>query len=332
MSTSLALGVFTVCLAFGALASAVLSHRLDQVGSHLGFSEGLLGLITALGADSPEIASAVTALVTGHHELGSSVIFGSNIFNLAALLGLSALLAGSVASGRETLVLNAGVALWITGAIALQLLYGVSATVIGVMIAAVMLPYTLVSALKPARLKWLHVPEPAALWLGEAVSGTEVDTGEDVFPPPPSWADKASLLPLLGIVVMASVGMVHAASVIGEKLDVSEVVLGALVLATVTGVPNAIAAIRLGLQGRGSAVVSETFNSNSLNLIAGAYLPSLFAVSPAPSSTARLTLWWLVGMTVLAALLFLRGGRLGRFGGGVLVATYAAFAILLCLT
>jgi cation:H+ antiporter len=59
----------------------------------------LLGIVTALGADSPEIASAITALAAGHSDLGVGVVIGSNIFNLAALLGLSALVA--VRPGRE---------------------------------------------------------------------------------------------------------------------------------------------------------------------------------------------------------------------------------------
>ena len=45
------------------ISSAVLSHRLDQVGTHLRLSEGLPGLVTALGADWPEIATAVAVLL-----------------------------------------------------------------------------------------------------------------------------------------------------------------------------------------------------------------------------------------------------------------------------
>ncbi len=331
MSSLAAIGLFLGCLVLGALASAVLSHRLDQVGTHLRLSEGLLGLLTALGADSPEIASAVTALVSGQHELGSSVILGSNIFNLASLLGLGAVAAGGVTCGRNTLVLNAGVALWVTGVVALQLLYALPPGVAGPLIAAVMVPYVLVSALRPSHMRWLRVPAPLASWLWEAVTGADVDTGEDRFPPPPSWADTASLLPLLGMVVITSVGMVRTASLLGTRWGVPEIVLGALVLATLTGVPNVIAALRLAVQGRGSAVVSETFNSNSLNLIAGAFLPTLFVAAGPPSATARLTLWWLCGLTVLATLLFLPRDRLGRPGGWLLIAAYAGFAATLAL-
>ena len=114
MSIGSAIGLFLGCLVLATISSAVLSHRLDQVGTHLRLSEGLLGLVTALGADSPEIATAITALVGGQHDMGSGVIFGSNVFNLAALFGLGALVAGRIACGRETLLLNAGVAIAVT--------------------------------------------------------------------------------------------------------------------------------------------------------------------------------------------------------------------------
>ena len=107
--------------------------------------------------------------------------------------------------------------------------------------------------------------------------------------------------------------------------------LGTLVLATLTGVPNAVAAIRLAVQGRGAAVVSETFNSNSLNLIAGAYLPTLFVTAGPMSDAGRMVLWCLLGGTVLATLLFLRRAALTRWDGGLLVAGYVVFAVMVAV-
>ena len=59
-----------------------------EVCAGLGLAAGLLGLLTALGADAPEISSASSALFAGASEVGVGVILGSNLFNLAALHGL----------------------------------------------------------------------------------------------------------------------------------------------------------------------------------------------------------------------------------------------------
>jgi len=133
-------------------------------------------------------------------------------------------------------------------------------------------------------------------------------------------------MPLLAMVVLASIGMVRAATVLGAYFGLSDAVLGTLVLATLTGIPNALAAIRLAVQGRGAAVVSETFNSNSLNLIVGAYVPTLFVTAGPMSASGRMVLWWLLGGTMLTTLLFLRRAMLVRWEGAVLIAGYAVFA------
>ena len=326
MSLGSAIALFLGCLFLAAISSAVLSHRLDQVGTNLGLSEGLLGLVTALGADSPEIATAVTALIGGQHDLGSGVIFGSNVFNLAALFGLSALVAGRIACGRETLLLNAGVSIAVTAVLAWQKLANGSPVIAGVLLAAIMTPYIAILAAKPSQLSHRFVPGAASHWLQAAAQDAQVDSGDERFPTPPSWADTVAIIPLLAMVVVSSIGMVRAATMLGSAFGVSDAILGTLLLATLTGIPNAVAAIRLAVQGRGAAVVSEAFNSNSLNLIAGAYLPTLFVSAGPTSGAGRLVLWWLLGGTVLATILFLRRAALTRWGGGLLLVGYALFA------
>ncbi len=92
--------------------------------------------------------------------------------------------------------------------------------------------------------------------------------------------------------------------------------------------PNLTAGLMLARQGRGAAVVSEAYNSNSLNLIVGAYLPTLFIAPHQPSTLACLSMWWLVAATILSAALFLRRRRLGRLGAAVLVASWLGFALV----
>ena len=94
MSSPWAVAVFVAAAALSLGASAVLVVRLERVGARLGLSEALLGLVAALAADTPEVTSAVTALAHGQHDVGTGVVLGSNVFNLAALIGLGAVVAG----------------------------------------------------------------------------------------------------------------------------------------------------------------------------------------------------------------------------------------------
>jgi cation:H+ antiporter len=77
------LGLFAASLAVSVAASFVLAAELDRVRARLGVTEGLLGILTALGADAPEIVTAVVAVLASKPTLGVGVVLGSNIFNLA---------------------------------------------------------------------------------------------------------------------------------------------------------------------------------------------------------------------------------------------------------
>ncbi len=93
------LSVFLVAAAVSLSASYLVVTRLERIGERLGLSEALLGVLAALAGDAPEITAAVTALRMHQNKVGAGVIIGSNVFNLAALLGLGAVVAGRMARG-----------------------------------------------------------------------------------------------------------------------------------------------------------------------------------------------------------------------------------------
>ena len=64
------LAVFVACIVAMSWASVRLTEALERIGARLKFSDGLLGMVIALGADAPEISSAVAALLSAHHEVG----------------------------------------------------------------------------------------------------------------------------------------------------------------------------------------------------------------------------------------------------------------------
>src|SRR5437667_3464334 len=115
--------LFLVSLAVTLAAAGSFARRLDRVGLRLGLPETLLGLLTAVAADAPELSSAIAALLKGEHSAGVGVVVGSNVFNLAAMIGLSAILAGLVSVRRESLVVE--------GAVGLAVLLAAAALIVG---------------------------------------------------------------------------------------------------------------------------------------------------------------------------------------------------------
>ena len=102
--------VFALSATVSLTASVLLVARLERVGERIGVSEALLGLMAALAADGPEITSAITAIARGHATVGIGVTLGANVFQLAALLGLSALVAGRLLFHRREVLLQGAVA------------------------------------------------------------------------------------------------------------------------------------------------------------------------------------------------------------------------------
>ena len=141
VGVAVAVPLFVVALVVTLVAAATFARRLDRLGAKFGLSEVSIGLLTAVAADGPEVSSALVALIKGSHDASVGVIVGSNTFNLAAMIGVSVLIAGAVRVPRKTLLLEGTVGLAVT-AIVIALLLGwmpVAAAVI--VLACVLAPY-----------------------------------------------------------------------------------------------------------------------------------------------------------------------------------------------
>jgi cation:H+ antiporter len=336
MPVGLALPLLLVSLALTLGAARMFARRLDDVGVALGLPEAVVGLLTALAADGPEISSALVALARGEHGVGVGVVLGSNAFNLAAMIGLSALLSGAVMLRRAALVLEGTMGLAAT-LLAAAVLLGALPPALGVvLLACVGVPY-LLALLDPGLLTGSGLAArllPGSLRSGVAAAleaHAEAHTPERVGEEQPEGPARAQarqapwMLGDIALIVAGSFGMVLAASSLGGHWGVSGTLVGVLVLGPLTSIPNALTGARLGLAGRGAALVSETLNSNTINLAGGIMVPALLTSVSVSASAGRVELGWLVGMTAFCLLALACARGAGRGAGALLVALYGGF-------
>ena len=111
ISPALAVPLFVSSVAVTLGAAALFADRLDHIGPRVGLSEPFVGLLTALAADGPELSSALIALSAGEKGVSMGVVLGSNVFNLAAMVGASAMLVGAIHLTRRSLAIEGAVAL-----------------------------------------------------------------------------------------------------------------------------------------------------------------------------------------------------------------------------
>jgi len=319
-----AIFAFSAAVSLG--ASVLLVSRLERVGERLGVSEALLGLLAALAADGPEITSSVTAIAGGHPTVGIGVTLGSNVFNLAALLGLSAVIAGSIRFRRAAVLLEGAVGLWLA-LLSLGVVAGLVAPAVGLIAALlVFVPYVAYSAEHPATRERLRLPGRWSAWLARAFAEEEAELFVTIRPQRGDGRDAGVALIAVLVVIAASVAMEEAATTFGSAAGLSPLVVGGLVLAGVTSLPNAVAAIYLTRRGRGTATLSEAFNSNALNVVIGLLLPGTLLGLVAPSGDATFVAESFLALTAGAIALALRGRGLDRRAGLIIIVCYLVFA------
>jgi cation:H+ antiporter len=328
VSTAAALLLFAVGLGVSLGASEFLVRGFGRLGANVGLAAGLVGLLTALGADAPEISSAITALLSGAKDVGLGVILGSNLFNLAVLLGFSAVVAGRVSFRRILLALDGGVALWATLVVGAMLLLGLAPGVALVLMVAVFLFYVFLLAAEPHRVDRLLLRRRTRHRLAAAARVIHGDL-ERTGPARDSWRPVWWIVPSIAAIVVGSVAMVNGALVLGDHWHLSRMFLGAVLLAAITSLPNAYAATRLALSGNGTAVVSLAFNSNTLNLLAGIALPAVVIGGLASAPGAMADIAWLTALTLVAIGLGYVGRGLNRWSGLVLIIGYLIFIVAL---
>jgi len=307
-------------------SSWVLVSRIERVGARLGLSEALLGMLAALAANAPEITAAVTALAGHHSEIGTGVVIGSNVFNLAALLGLSAVIAGRIALHRRVIVLEGAVALWVAAACVAVVVGVLSAAVGLVSVLAVLIPYVLINGMRHNRLERVGLPAPWVSWLRSAIVEEELELETAIHPRRGRRRDSVVAAFAVCVVVGASIAMEQSASILAARHGIAEIVVGALVLAAVTSLPNAVAAVYLAARGRGAATLSIAMNSNAINVAVGLLLPAIVVGLGAPSGQTTLVAVWYLGLTTFALAGAYISSGLGRGYGSLIICAYLVFA------
>jgi cation:H+ antiporter len=320
----------------GALVSLatswVLVSRLERVGERLGLSEALLGIVAALAADAPEVTAAVTAIAGHQQRLGAGVVIGSNVFNLAALLGLGAVVAGRIHLHRKVVVLGGTVAMCVA-VVCLVVVLGVLPPAAGlVLVGVTVVLYAVILGAGDAGLARLRLPLRWIAWLRSAVAEEAVELEEAIRPARGRRQDVVVAGLALVVVVAASVTMERAASALGTRFAIPEIIVGGLVLAAVTSLPNAVAAVYLAARGRGAATFSTALNSNTLNVALGLVLPAAVIGLGRPSGQATLITAWYVGLTAVTLAFAYRDRGIRRGTGIVIIAAYGIFTGCVLIT
>ena len=157
------------------------------------------------------------------------------------------------------------------------------------------------------------------------MSEEEAELEEVIHPAHGRARDVAVAGAMLVVVVVASVAMEQAATRLGAHFSIPPIIIGGVVLAAVTSLPNSVAAVYLAARGRGAAMLSTTLNSNALNVTAGLLVPAAITGLGAPSGQAGLIAVWYLVLTLIALAFAYRDSGMTRATGAVIIGAYLVF-------
>ena len=274
----------------------------------------LIGLtVVSLGTSAPELFASVEAALEGHAGLAVGNVLGSNVANLALILGLTALIR-PVTVDRMALRLD------------IPLMLGASLLFVAVASDLEMTRSEGIGALVLMGLFIASLFRRAKLQ-DNPVDGDVSETG--------GWASK-SVLALLGVILagtgalyFGSEAFVDGASRIALHMGVSDHVIGLTVVAFGTSLPEIVASGMAAWRGQSDLAVGNVVGSNLFNLLL--VLGTTATITPLPMGPEVLSwdIWWLLGTAAALIPLALLGGlqtpRLGRWQGGLFVLAYLVY-------
>ena len=342
LSLSLLLLCFVVSLLVAVGASAWFTRRLETISDLFDLSPGLLSLLGALGANIPNYVASFVAAASGQLVVGLGIIIGSNIYNIAIILGISTFASKArqgIALTRKA-ALDVRVVAALTLAIMLTTLLAVgllswraigaelhlSILVTVVLLVTNLLSLGLFGALAFHALQRVHDVRP----LTQSTLAALRETGS-----PPSGQQRITAIRSIGEVVVALVlalggviVMVQTGQALAVDIRLPPTILGLVVLAVATSLPNTVVAITLARTDRASACVEEVLSSNSINAALGIALPLLLwqNIHPDPKLLFPDALL-MVALTLIALICALRQ-RVSRLTGFLLVLVYVSWVVV----
>ncbi len=277
------------------------------VALRLGLTALVVGLtVVAYGTSSPELLVSLKAAWAGQPGIAVGNVVGSNIFNIAVILGLASLIR-PVRVEASVIRRDAPVMVAVTLAGIAALWDGNVSRWEGALLVLASVVYT--------------------VWIVVAARKEKSSEDEGLKP---LGVGKALFFIIAGLIVLAlgSRLLVDNAVVIARGLGVSEAVIGLTIIAAGTSMPELATSAIGAFRGQSDIALGNVVGSNIFNVL---FVMGLAAVvHPIEGAALRgVDQLFLLGTAVLLAPLMWTGRVIGRREGGILLASYAAYLWLM---
>ncbi|MFA0282023.1 calcium/sodium antiporter [Vibrio sp. 10N.222.55.F12] len=308
-----AIAFLIIGLVFLVWSADKLVYGAAALARNFGISPLVIGMtILAMGSSAPEMMVSATAALDGKTDTAVGNVLGSNIANIALILGITALIKPlSISSGviRRELPLMIGVTL-LAGALLWDNHLGFyEGVLLFVLFAAFLFAMLQISRSEKKN--------------GDAfLDEQESEIPEGVSNP------KAAMWVVIGLIVLplAADMLVDNAVIIAKFFGMSDLVIGLTIIAVGTSLPELAASLAGVMKGEDDMAVGNIIGSNVFNILAVMGIPGILNPSILSEFAMGRDFWVMLGVSLLLVVMALGKSRsVNRIEGGVLIVTFVAY-------
>ncbi|MBQ8259054.1 MAG: calcium/sodium antiporter [Clostridia bacterium] len=290
----------------------------------------IIGLtVVALGTSLPEASVSISSAVAGQNALAISNVVGSNIFNTLVVLGASALIK-PVKVQIDSVKKEIPFSILCTIALLCSLILG-AGTAIAAEGGEEMTTYTLgriggavLLAFFAFYMYWQISSAMKARKAGEIED--EEDDGKKISPV------KSIIFIIIGVAAIILGGnlVVNGASTVAEKLGMSQTLIGMTIVAVGTSLPELVTSMVAAKKGESDLALGNAIGSNIFNIVF--ILGSSALISPMTVDIlAVIDTIAVIAISALVLAFSATGKKISRTEGGIMVASYIAYLVYMCV-
>jgi len=287
---------------------------------NMGISPLVIGLtIVGFGTSAPEILISTVSAIDGNPGLAIGNAIGSNITNIALVLGFTAMLI-PLSVKSETLKREYPILLATTLGSLVLVMDGHLGIMDGIILITGMfiLIYTVTTLGLRSRKS-----DPIAQEYEDEIP-KNIKTGKAIF-----WFIAGLLLLLLG-----SKLLVNGAVSIAIAFNVNDVIIGLTIVAIGTSLPELAASVMSAYKDEHDIAIGNIIGSNMFNLLAVLGLPGLIRPGAIPAGILERDFPVMIGLTLLLFAMsygFRGPGKINRIEGAMLFSAFIAYQIYIYL-
>ncbi|GMM91249.1 MULTISPECIES: calcium/sodium antiporter [Vibrio] len=308
-----AIAFLIIGLGFLVWSADKLVYGAAALARNFGISPLVIGMtILAMGSSAPEMMVSATAALDGKTDTAVGNVLGSNIANIALILGITALikpLSISSAVIRRELPLMIGVTL-LAGALLWDSYLGFyEGILLFVLFAAFLFAMLQISRREKSN--------------GDAF----IEEQESEIPEGVSNI-KAAMWVVVGLIVLpiSADMLVNNAVVIAKYFGMSDLVIGLTIIAVGTSLPELAASLAGVMKGEDDMAVGNIIGSNVFNILAVMGIPGILNPSILSEFAMGRDFWVMLGVSLLLVVMALGKSRsVNRIEGGALVVCFLAY-------